>query len=388
METSFNLVCACALQRIFGDEPGIAQNIISVLGDEGAFFKLDADGRREVIGPFSKYRDKLCNPSLLDRCEKELDMLARSGCTFLSCTDDFYPEPLRECPDAPAGIYVKTQSKLEDVFGGRPFVSIVGTRDMSPYGREWCQRAVVALAQAPTVPGIVSGLAFGVDITAHMAALDNGLATIAVMPTGIDDVYPKAHRGHAARIAASPGSALITDFPPGTDPQATTFLRRNRIIAGLSGSTLLVESRIKGGGLITARHAFSYSRAVFALPGRIDDPRSAGCNLLIREQQAEMVSDVGVLSRQMGLGGYNRRRQAELEAEVRRRYCDLDGSEVQHLAMMAKQVKKNRGICVDELCRALGIPYRDAIRYAGMLESDGFISMDMLLRCSITVKNP
>ena len=124
---------------------------------------------------------------------------------------------------------------------------------------------------------IVSGLALGVDITAHAAALEGGLPTVGVSPVGIDDVYPRRHVPFVERMCATPGCALVTDYPPGTFPAAFSFIRRNRIIAGLAGSTVLIESRIKGGGMITARLAAGYGRDVFAVPGRIDDIRSQGC---------------------------------------------------------------------------------------------------------------
>ena len=127
------------------------------------------------------------------------------------------------------------------------------------YGREFCTRIVRTLAQAPDRPAIVSGLALGVDITAHLAALDAGLPTIAVIPVGIDDIYPPSHRIAAGRIAAAEGSAIVTDYPPGTAPLQINFIRRNRIIAGLSEATVVVESKAKGGSLVTANIAFSYA---------------------------------------------------------------------------------------------------------------------------------
>ena len=176
-----------------------------------------------------------------------------------------------DCPDCPIGLYIRSNSDIEEIFDDAPCISIVGTRDISPYGDEWCKRIVHSLAEAPIKPVIVSGLAYGVDICAHQAALDAGLRTIAVIPTGIDDLYPYYHRRIAERIASTPGCALISDFPLKTSPQAATFLRRNRIIAGLSAATILVESKQKGGGMITCSTAFSYGREAWVLPGRIGD---------------------------------------------------------------------------------------------------------------------
>ena len=180
-------------------------------------------------------------------------------------------------------------------------VAVVGTRDISPYGREWCERIVHALARTSPKPLIVSGLAIGTDICAHKAALEASLPTIAVMATGTDTIYPYRHRQIAEKMSGTQGCALVTDYPPGTAPLPVNFLRRNRIIAGLSHATILVESKIKGGGMMTCRLAFSYDRDVYALPGRADDLRSQGCNHLIRARMAEPLTSEEDIIDSLGL---------------------------------------------------------------------------------------
>ena len=225
--------CAAALGRIFGYEPMYVSGLISKLGSAAAVFDLSTAEADEMLGPFSKYKGKICRAALDAACE-ELEALNADGYRYIACTERDFPAPLRDCPDCPAGLYYRSCSTPREIFPERPSIAVVGTRDISPYGREWTRKIVEVCARSPSRPGIVSGLAFGVDITAHLTALDEGIATIAVLPCGIDTIYPAAHRKTAERIAESAGSAVVTDYPPGTSPVAFTFIRRNRIIAGLA----------------------------------------------------------------------------------------------------------------------------------------------------------
>ena len=166
------------------------------------------------------------------------------------------------------------------------------------------------------------------------------------------------------------------------------FLRRNRIIAGLSKATVLVESKLKGGGLLTASLAFGYDREVFALPGRADDIRSAGCNRVIREKIAEPLTDLDDFVKGLGLGLLTRRNKAVLEEEISRLFGQAESPEdVRILQRIASLIKKNRGMTIDEISTETGLEYREARRYAGMLETEGIIYTDLLQRCSIVFKN-
>ena len=232
-------------------------------------------------------------------------------------------------------------------------------------------------------PLIVSGLALGVDITAHNAALDFGLPTVAVMATGIDKIYPPRNIQAGERIATTEGCALLTDYPPGTDAVRINFLRRNRIIAGICRATILIESRIKGGGMMTARLASSYERDVFALPGRLDDPASQGCNLLIRQNLAEPIGDLVELMEKLGSGRTSISLKEDFKAEVERKYGrEMEGKEFISLMEVALKIKSNRGISIDELCRTLDLPFGKVRELTAILECDGFISIDLLQHCS------
>lgn len=377
---------ALALDRIFGLEPATARQITSQLGSSHELFSYSRDSLAELFGPWGKHIDEI-TPKALDDAARELECLQREGYAFISILEDCYPDALRECPDAPPGLFIRSGTPPEELFNNAPCIAIVGTRDISPYGKEWCERIVGALSRAKVKPVIVSGMAIGVDITAHMAALAYGLKTFGVLPTGINEVYPKMHTTPAAKIAGTGGCCLMSDFPPGTAPQPFTFLKRNRIIAGLSTATILVESKYKGGGTLTARLANGYGRSVFALPGRIDDLRSAGCNRLLKEMIAEPLTDLEELPELLGLGTYSRRKREDLATEIKERFAPVTGEKTASaLAAAATAIKANRGISMDELCRVTGLSYSETVSMAGMLESEGFITVDLLQRCAINPK--
>ena len=371
---------AIALCRIFGFQPKISKRIVEALGSCSALFGMSGQELEDLFGPYSKFRPMVSEKALLD-AERELERLENLGYKVITILDQDYPSLLKNCDDAPSCLFVRSASEPSEIFNSNTCISIVGTRDISMYGREFCTRIVRTLAQAPDRPAIVSGLALGVDITAHLAALDAGLPTIAVIPVGIDDIYPPSHRIAAGRIAAAEGSAIITDYPPGTAPLQINFLRRNRIIAGMSRSTILIESKAKGGGLLTARLAEGYGREVFALPGRIDDARSAGCNALIQQKIAEPICSLSTLPAVLGLGRSVIRRKADLEQELIARYPDNEDCRRVGIA-----VRENRGLTADELAGILDMRFRDVSRAISRLELDGFVSTDLLGRCAINVK--
>lgn len=380
-------VSACALNRILGYEPLTGHRLIRQLGSASAVFSLNSEDLRDLLGPYSRFTERI-TPALQEDSLKELERLEAKGCIFLPFSDPCYPDTLRECPDAPLGLYVCSASSPDKLFNRKTNIGIVGTRDCSLYGKEWCTRIVESFSLSPSKPVIVSGLAYGIDITAHRTALECGLSTIAVLPTGIEEIYPARHRADARRIAKTPGCAVITDYPPGTAPQAVTFLRRNRIIAGLCSGLVLVESKVKGGGMITAKMAFDYGRDVFSLPGRIDDLRSGGCNLLLKQKIAEPVTGTGELCEALGLGTLGRRNKKDVLEEVRSRYsADVSPEELNSLLEIVQAVKADRGISLDELCRKTCSDYSDLSRRAMMLQSGSFLDIDLLQRCSIHPKN-
>ena len=384
MDSFEEKACLCALSRIFGFEPKLGLALIERMGCASAVFALDKEGLDEVLGPFCKQK-LLIRQSAVFEAARELETLEKTRVEFVGWGQEGYPLLLTECPDPPIGLYIKSASRAQDLWSRPKNIAVVGTRDISPYGKEWCAKVVEGLAESRQKPLIVSGLALGTDICAHRTAIELGLPTIAVMPTGPDAVYPHRHLAFADQLSRTPGCALITDYPPGTAPLPVNFLRRNRIIAGLSHATVLIESKIKGGGMMTARLAFSYDRDVFALPGRVDDVRSQGCNKMIAEKIAEPLVNVESFLRSVGLDHASVRADTmDIPALVASFYGDSVGKDaIREMAALLECIRKNRGATVEELGIMTGIEYGKTSSLAAMLELDGFISMDLLQRCCI-----
>jgi DNA processing protein len=204
------------------------------------------------------------------------------------------------------------------------------------------------------------------------------------MATGPDEVYPGRHRNFAEELCRTEGSALITDYPPGTAPLAIHFLRRNRIIAGLSEATVLIESKIKGGGMMTARLADSYNRNVFALPGRVDDTRSQGCNHLIRSRIAIPITSVDDFLKELGV---KRNRSSSSPDDIPDLESFYKGSlpedRISQMGRILLSIRKERGITVEEIADRTGLDYHLIVQLVGMLETDAVISRDLLQRCFI-----
>ena len=195
-----------------------------------------------------------------------------------------YPARLRECPDAPLVLFSRGNADLN----AQRIISVVGTRKISEYGKELCQNIITDLSKIIPETLIVSGLAYGVDIHIHRACIETGLPTIGVLAHGLDRIYPAMHRDTAKRMIEQGG--LLTEYITTTVPDKGNFVRRNRIVAGMSDATVVIESAKKGGALITARLALDYNRDVFAFPGRVGDRYSEGCNALIRSNGAALAT--------------------------------------------------------------------------------------------------
>ena len=239
----------------------------------------------------------------LKRAEEELSF-ARAGHIQCICfNDEAYPARLRECPDAPILLYYRGTSSLNT----RRIISMVGTRHITQYGKDLCGSFVRELRQICPDVLIVSGLAYGVDVHCHRAALVQGMDTIGVLAHGLDQIYPRMHRDTAVRMVQQGG--LLTEFPSRSNADKIHFVQRNRIVAGMTDATIVVESAKKGGSLITAEIAEGYGRDVFAFPGRIGDPYSEGCNSLIRSNRAGLITCAEDFVQAMGWGAEVRTHQ-------------------------------------------------------------------------------
>lgn len=259
-----------------------AKKLLRKFGSAEALFNSKKSDLLSVDGIGEHRLKKFFTPRILEKAEKELEFIRKNGITVHYFMDKAYPELLKQCVDAPILLFQKGHINLSNQL----CLSIVGTRKATNHGREFCRALIEKLA--PLNPVIISGFAYGIDIAAHKAALDNNLQTIGCMAHGFNQFYPKVHAKYREAVEANGG--FFTDFWSSSEFDRKNFLSRNRIIAGLSEATLVVESDKKGGALVTADIAQSYNREVFAVPGRPDDTKSRGCNNLIKSQKAQAIT--------------------------------------------------------------------------------------------------
>lgn len=246
----------------------------------------------------------------LDRADREIDFMTRFDIKALTYLDDAYPERLKMCDDAPNVIYVKGQVD----FNRAKMLSIVGTRKSTEEGKMLCERIVGDLARKCGDVVVVSGLAYGMDVCAHRSSLKYGLPTIGVLAHGLDILYPAAHRNTAVQMLQK--GSLVTEYVSGVAPESQNFVSRNRIVAGMTQGTLVVESRVRGGSLITARMAKEYGRSVMAVPGFPGMMGSEGCNGLIKRESACLVENADDVIRVLGWNVRQEKRDKESEGKV------------------------------------------------------------------------
>ncbi len=271
-----------ALQKSKGIGAINARKLILHAGSAEAVFleKKQTLERIDGIGSFAT--QFLNDKATLEKAESELAFIQKHNIGYTTFLDTAYPEKLQHCADAPLLLFKDGAIHLEK----QPIISIVGTRNMTTYGRDFIYKLVDDIAVYN--PIIVSGFAYGVDITAHKAAIKNNLQTIAVLAHGITKIYPKSHKKYMNQVLENGG--FYTEYWHDEESLREHFLQRNRIVAGISEATIIIESASKGGSLVTATIANSYNREVFAVPGRITDTYSQGCNNLIRTHKAALLN--------------------------------------------------------------------------------------------------
>lgn len=283
-----------ALSGFRGMTRRLAEMLVDLTGDVAAFFTLSRRELVQLTGCDGILFSEVERGNALRAAADEVAFVRKNGITPLFFTDKSYPQRLLECDDAPLMLYYKGSES----FLHPRVVSIVGTRHATPYGKSFVESLVRDLAAA--LPGtlIVSGLAYGIDVAAHRAALRYGLPTVAVLAHGLNTIYPASHRPTAVEMLSRGG--LLTEYTSSQSIHRAFFLARNRIVAGLADAVVVVESGAKGGSLATASIAADYNRDVFALPGRIGDISSVGCNELIRRNKAALISSATDLMEAMG----------------------------------------------------------------------------------------
>lgn len=261
----------------------LAKNLIAYVGSVEGVFREKQANLAKIPGIGEVLSKEIVSQDVLTRAENEIEFILKNNIKFYYFADRDYPFRLKECPDSPIMLYSKGHCDLNN---GK-FLGIVGTRNATETGRENCKKLIADLSALQPNTVIVSGLAYGVDICAHKSALESGLPTIGVIGHGLDRIYPATHRSTAVKMLEQ--GALLTEYLCGTNPDRQNFVQRNRIIAGMCDATVVVESGVRGGALITAEAANDYNRDVFAFPGRVTDEWSAGCNALIKTNKASLI---------------------------------------------------------------------------------------------------
>lgn len=269
--------------------------LVDKFGSAKELTTLSTDRLREE-GLALSVIERIKSPEIYQKAEEEMAFIEKYGIRTLVFGMPAYPSLLAECEDAPYVLFVKGEINFNE---SDKWISVVGTRKETPYGTAMTCSLIKEFAQGYKQGVVVSGLAYGIDSVAHKAALDHKLKTVAVLAHGLKMIYPSAHRALAAKII-NEGGALVTEFPSAVTPLRHTFLQRNRIVAGLCGATLVIESPLKGGSIATATNAFSYDREVFAVPGRNTDENSQGTNNLIKSSKASLLTSFSDVEAVMG----------------------------------------------------------------------------------------
>ena len=319
----------------------IAKQILENLGDPEFFFKEKPRTLERIPGISAKVAQEIKNPEVLKRAEKEVAFIEKNKIQTLFITEPNYPQRIKEFVDSPVMLYYRGNADLNT----SKIISIVGTRHATPYGKEVTQVILKDFAAVYPDTLVVSGLAYGIDIAAHRAALKENLPTVGVLAHGLDRIYPYQHRATAIEMLNNGG--LLTDFISETNPDRQNFVKRNRIVAGISDCTIVVESAVKGGALITANIANSYNKDIFAIPGKNNDLYSQGCNKLIKEKKAALVENAKDIMMEMCWD----KMQEENKPQVIQRtiFCDLSPEEQAVMDILSKTESMHLNILAIEL---------------------------------------
>jgi len=313
----------------------MAKKLLAHCGNAEAIFKTKTNQIAAIDGVGSVLLNNLKDKSIFEKANRELEFINANHINVSFFQDENYPERLKHCFDSPVLIFSAGNINLKS----KKIISIVGTRQITSYGIEFCKKLIEDLA--PLDPVIVSGFAYGVDIVAHQLAMDCNLQTIGVLAHGLNQIYPKTHKKYVAAMEQNGG--FITEFWSTANPDKENFVRRNRIVAGMTEATIVIESADRGGSLITANLANDYNRDVFAVPGRVTDKYSQGCNDLIKTQKANVLTSsadlIYILNWNIENKGKTVQKQlfVELEADEQKAYDFLLKNGKELLDMIALQ---------------------------------------------------
>lgn len=347
--------------------PGMDASLVRHMDTEGVtveeFFAASQQELSRMLNiRGANFLDKMVRDEALFKAKKESEFMERHGIKSFSLTDEDYPSRLADNDKAPVALFKLGEADLD----AESILSIVGTRHASAYGVRYVANLVKDLAAYFPDLVIVSGLALGIDSAAHEAALHNRLPTVAVVAHGLNTIYPAVNRDLARRIIAA-GGAIISEYPSGVTPYKSRFLERNRIVATMTDAVLVAESAEKGGAMSTAAVASSYGRELLALPGRIGDEMSAGCNRLIRSQKAMMAGSAVEI---MSMLGWQPKSINVATPKQRDLFPELEGKE--KLIYDALRFSEDP-MPVDGLRERTGLQIHDLMASLGEMEFDGII---------------
>ncbi len=316
------------------------KSLVSYCGSAEEVFKAKKSSLEKIPGIGPKTAHLIANHQAFERAEQEMTFIEKYKIEPIFYTDKNYPKRLKNCADSPALLYFKGKADLNN----QKIVAIVGTRNASTYGKAFCEKLIDGLKEHNVL--IVSGLAYGIDVAAHKAAVAMKQCTVGVLGHGLDRIYPALHRSVAESMLANGG--LLTEFPSQTSPDRPNFPKRNRIIAGLADAVIIVEAAKNGGALITAEIANSYNKDVFALPGRIDDEFSEGCNFLIKTNRANLITrpqDIEYII------GWQQNSNSQ-KKEAPKLFLNLTKDELE----VVELIKEAKTIAIDDLQLKLNMP--------------------------------
>ena len=357
-----DLVYKMAFSFLKGINAPLLREIYERKVDAEEFFRISS---RELMQKLritdNPIIEKLRREEALSASYKELEIVRRHNIMPLFLLDDNYPERLAEIEDAPIILYCLGNPNIENEHN----ISVVGTRRPTPYAIDFTNKLIKDLSEYFPDLCVISGLAYGVDAQSHKKALENKVKTVAVVAHGLNMIYPASHRDLARNIIRA-GGAIVSEYPFGVNPYKPHFLARNRIVAALSDVTVVVESAIKGGAISTANFAFSYSREVMALPGRITDENSSGCNLLIRKQKASLISNAADLIETTGWQPLN----LNINPRQRNLFPELEGD----FKIIYELLKfSNEPLQADKICNLANLSASTVLSVLGELEFDGIV---------------
>lgn len=369
------LLYTMALTMALRQQSKVQRTLLQELGSATSVY----ENRKDLGGLIERISERMSDAladmdSLLPRCEQELEYACHHHISILHIMDaEHYPARLAQCEDAPLLLYTLGNADLN----ARRIISIVGTRRCSERGRELSQNLVNYIAEQSPDTLVVSGLAYGIDVAAHRAALNSKVSTVGVLAHGLDEIYPHAHRHIAVEMLKQGG--LVTEFMSFTPIDRLNFLQRNRIVAGLADAVVIVESPIRGGSLNTARLASDYHREVFAFPGRPTDLVSEGCNQLIRRNGAVLITSPSELLNDLGWC----KSPTDTEAADARQTTLFPELTAEEQAAVQALSKAEGDLSMVELTAALNLPIHKVTPLMLSLEMKGVIKVLPGNRCHL-----